>query len=245
MKSNLLLLLIAILILNGSTFAQSFIASDSVGVNVSNNGNIIINGNANTSTIKTLIKITNTSALTNNLKVRRNILSMTTGSVTSFCWAGGCFGPNISNPTNILIIAAGEDSIAFEADFYPTGYEGTSTVTYTFFNKYDANDSIKINIIYNISVSGINDIILNNNISKAYPNPASSSVNFSYKLDYNKTGYITIHNILGEQVKKVNISAANNGEINISTSELKTGAYFYSFFINEKSIKTGKLIINR
>jgi len=245
MKNNLLFLFIAILFLNITAFAQSFTLKDSVDNNIYNGGNILVYGDTSTNTIKTHVKITNNSSTLKKVKVRRTISNLPTGSLTSFCW-GACYPPATSTSTVAIDIAANTtDATDFEADYYPEGQSGTITVSYTFYNTTDATDSIRVNIIYNISVTGINEIISNNNISKPYPNPSNSVVNFNYKLDYNKTGYITIHNILGEQVKRVNLSVADNGEINISTSNLKSGAYFYSFIINGKSIKTGKLIINR
>lgn len=76
-----------------------------------------------------------------------------------------------------------------------------------------------------------------------YPNPASSSVTFVYRLPKNaQGGEIIISNING-QTEKIFILHDETGSFDWSLANMAKGVYFYNLVSNEGSTKTRKLVI--
>ena len=77
---------------------------------------------------------------------------------------------------------------------------------------------------------------VNDNSVTVYPNPATSFVTFS--IDLEKVGHITINNIIGKEVRKVN--ATTDGKYDVS--DLRNGLYIIRLFDrNEELIKALRL----
>ena len=75
-----------------------------------------------------------------------------------------------------------------------------------------------------------------------YPNPNMGAMELSYSLNANETGIFEIYDISGKQV--MNYSLDKNGnKLKIENKELSAGVYYYNIRINEKVIKTEKLVI--
>lgn len=80
-------------------------------------------------------------------------------------------------------------------------------------------------------------------ISEAYPNPASHIIKFDYRLPNSfSEGKITIYNLLGSIVGEYKLDGYNN-QIQISVDSFKTGMYFYTISLNNKSLITKKFMV--
>lgn len=76
-----------------------------------------------------------------------------------------------------------------------------------------------------------------------FPNPATESVTFLYKLPVNvENGIITIYNTLGKKVKNINITKEEN-QTKLITGEMNNGLYFCILNVNGKTIAKTKLLI--
>lgn len=86
-----------------------------------------------------------------------------------------------------------------------------------------------------------NDLIL-----AVYPNPTNNQLNFAFSAAQNETFEITLVNMLGETVKRIdNIGATNSyNRVTLNVSELPTGTYFYQLKSNSKT-STGKVVISK
>ena len=79
---------------------------------------------------------------------------------------------------------------------------------------------------------------------KVYPNPARSSVIFSYKLPAGITlAHIEVRSTAGQLVAKLPIKQAESKQV-LNTSKLPCGIYVYTF-ITSRVIATGKFVIAR
>lgn len=81
----------------------------------------------------------------------------------------------------------------------------------------------------------------------AYPNPAQDEVSIEYTLATSGNVVITINDITGREVVKMNQgnqTANTSSRVNINTSNLSNGAYFYNVIVNGVK-QTNKLIINK
>lgn len=74
-------------------------------------------------------------------------------------------------------------------------------------------------------------------VSSSYPNPFSDKIT----IETPPAEWIAVYNIVGQKVKSVNI---NNGQtmVEIDTTELTDGIYFYSIIKEGVIIATGKLV---
>ncbi|MDZ7743810.1 MAG: T9SS type A sorting domain-containing protein [Bacteroidota bacterium] len=132
----------------------------------------------------------------------------------------------------------------FSSYYYPENAEGITEINYIFFNEADPLDSVYINVKYKTSTEGVEKDFYENKISNAYPNPANAEVSFDLNLEMVQADVqLIISNILGATVKSVNVSG-KSGRIKINTSDLESGLYMYSIMIDQKIIKSDKLIIS-
>jgi len=71
---------------------------------------------------------------------------------------------------------------------------------------------------------------VNDNFIKVYPNPASSF--FSFSLAQEKVGHITINNIIGKQIRRV--EASSDGHYDVS--DLRNGLYIIRIFDKKEEL---------
>ena len=81
-------------------------------------------------------------------------------------------------------------------------------------------------------------------LSDAFPNPASSFVNFSYTLNTSSEAEasIEVFNLIGEVVISRKLDGST-GTKRISTSSLDKGVYFYRLVVGGKKSQIKKLIV--
>lgn len=79
-----------------------------------------------------------------------------------------------------------------------------------------------------------------------YPNPANNQLNFAFNASQNESFEITLVNMLGETVKRINNIDANNGynRVSVNVSDLSNGTYFYQLKSNNKT-SMGKVVISK
>jgi len=177
----------------------------------------------------------------------RETLQAVEGTDNSFCWSGSCYSPmtDTSDATHDLLLPAGNFSPdpPFSGHYTHLSKFGETMVKYTLFERGNLDNSVSVVVIFKYSLTGIEDNSFNDiSFSNVYPNPATSTVNFDYKLSSNSNATISIVNLLGNVVKRSNLNPASN-KISIDVSNLPQGVYFYSIDVNGKVYKTQKLIV--
>ena len=104
------------------------------------------------------IKVKNLTDKEIEVKVRKTEISLVDGSVNTFCWGGSCFMPIVyTSPLSTKIGANTTDFTSFAGDYYPEGVNGTSIISYTFFNVQDEEDSVIVTAFYQVGTDGINN----------------------------------------------------------------------------------------
>jgi OmpA-OmpF porin, OOP family len=89
------------------------------------------------------------------------------------------------------------------------------------------------------TTAGIQELGIKNEKFKVYPNPAEKE--FTIESKELKIESIKIYNVLGELVKIQ--EQIDNTKTTIDISHLQKGIYFYQVTVNDKIVKSGKLII--
>ena len=195
------------------------------------------------------VKNITSSDIGTKLKVVPNLIVPNSGY--SYCLDGPCYtlsapvGQSETAPVTIPILA--------NSTFGATVLEclinknlGMSSITYIYFNAANTSDTAFITIEYNVTPVGIkNNEMKEVEISGAYPNPAGAITTINYNTENNyQRSSILIHDMLGNTVKSFDLAPNNKGRINILTSEMPNGVYFYTLNSSGKAITTKKLILN-
>ena len=181
--------------------------------------------------------------------VEKEHIFIVEGTENSFCW-GNCYSPStfISNPKTL----EGNDiSALHDLSFHhqidpsysgdPSQYiEGTSIVKYYAYAENDPHTRICLEMHFKYDPSSVSENTLA--FGHAYPNPASSTVNFN--LNVNSEVVVSVYNLLGQEVKTQQVSRDQN-RVSIAVDDLQSGIYFCSFQINNEAVRTEKFIVKR
>ena len=185
----------------------------------------------------------NVSANPINVKVERVVDNLFPGHVSYFCWVQ-CYASFVSVSPDPITIARDDTTGAFRGDLEPNGITGISEVAYCFYDENNPADSVCLILTYS-GTTGLESIPSNQSaISKPYPNPASSDISFHYNnANAGSKAELKIFNMLGSQVKEIQLPESR-ATVKIDISDLKSGLYFYTYFVGGKSVSSSKVMVN-
>ncbi len=226
-----LYLLVCLAITSLAVNAQSLTATN---IYFSGDPMFFIEGHATITNVSSTAKDIYVQRVTNNLAVNHN---------SYFCWAQ-CYAAQVSISPDFITIQPGANTDVFRGDVETNLTPGTSIVTYCFYDGANIGDSVCVEYVYP-TFTGLNDVPSGKNyISKAYPNPAADVANFYVNVEKSKSAQLKFFNMLGAQVKEVDVNNAKNS-VKVNVTDLKSGIYFYSLWVDGKSTSTGKLMVSR
>lgn len=187
--------------------------------------------------------ITNNGSSAKDVAVTRTVNNLFPGHVGYFCWFQ-CYPPNIGTSPDFINIPAGGNINLFQADIETNALSGVSYNTYCFYDANNISDSVCVNFVFD-ATTGINEIVTNRNyISKPYPNPATDNASFFVNTVKGAKARLKLFNMLGTEVKDLAIGDNTKSAVKLNVSDLSSGVYFYSLFINGKSMTSGKLMVS-
>ena len=190
------------------------------------------------------LKNATSSAIT--IKVKKRIISNTSGDIITFCIGVNCYPATTTLSAAVSVPANSLLGNGFLTDFTAVNTPNTASVLYTIYNTATPSDSIATRINYNVTATtGIKQFANNYYVSDVAPNPASSTVSFSYDLNnINQSASVKIYNMLGSLVKTVPLETySNNTKIDVNS--LEEGIYVYSVVVGGKAVKTSRLVVAR
>ncbi len=79
----------------------------------------------------------------------------------------------------------------------------------------------------------------------AYPNPSRGITRFSLNHSGNDNYKIRVSNTIGRVIHTQELTAADNTELVLNMESWPAGVYFYSLLVNNKTIETKRLIIQK
>jgi len=194
--------------------------------------------------VSALVKNINTVPV--SVRVKKYDVKILDNTSSNICWGPSCYPPFVYDTPEAVVMASGATDDSFRGDYTHGGVQGTSSVRYTVYNIDNPNDSLSFLVNYSIGYVGIGEVTANiPDISNAYPNPASSGVNFDYTMPAG-TGKASIRvtNLLGTIIDEV-VLDKTSGKANLNVSNLKNGIYFYSLIINNSARITRKFVVKR
>jgi len=188
------------------------------------------------------IQIINTGASPLSVNVMRDDVNLASGHSAYFCWGVTCYPPTTYVSPTSATIAAGDTNVSFVGYLDPQGHSGVSVIAYSFYDQNNAADSVNVTYTYDIT-TGINELSSKATVSSAYPNPADGLTSISYYLPSVKDARLVFYNMLGSAVKEIKLTEKQSTLI-ITTSDLKSGVYFYSLIADGKSVSSKKLVVS-
>lgn len=238
MKKNILFFL---LLFSGLfAFSQTNLKIvDSHGSEIVNGTTFLISGVATSTDTVIPLLVKNFSSSAMQVRVKRTIMSIVSNSENYFCW-NECFLPNQDNSGN-LAISSSETVDDFTCHFNSNGNSGISNFLFQFINS-DNTDTAWVYIKFDMSTE-VPKVYANSNfISAPFPSPANTYVSYKYSIKASSKGYVSIHNILGEEVKRVEV--LSSGTLKINTSDMIQGVYICNFVVDNKIIRSGRIVVN-
>lgn len=241
MKKILLLICVSAFI-SVITNAQSLSLSWTGGA-IANDDLITVTGDT-TGTVYAFVLCTNHNASTLGVKVKKKHVSIVPGSENTFCW-GNCYIPSTFVSYDTIDIQKDSTSNAFSGEYKAKGNIGTTIVRYTFFDCLNPDDSISVRIAYDcgLGISVPEHQESNVMFSGAYPNPANYKTSFTYNIPASKgNAQLILRDMVGNIVSRTLITD-QAGTLDVETSRLSDGVYFYSLLLVEQPYITRKLVI--
>lgn len=230
------------------SFAQNFTISDKNGVDVTNS-TVTLTGSANVffpndEPLKWQGLVTNESAFTKPVLVKRQILNVPTGSENQFCWSIQCYAPVANQATDTVDIAGAATDGSFYSYFFPGGNNGIWSIRYVFFDASNPNDSVHVTL--NFDVSGGNTSIQNQNALASIPVgpvPASQFVQFNTTaLNLEGNEGLRLFDLSGKTIWMQSLKKEQK-QVNVATGQFKSGLYLWSIQRGNQTLGNGRLIV--
>jgi hypothetical protein len=191
--------------------------------------------------VESHIKIVNTGSSAISAQVARTFISLATGHSERFCWGTTCYPPGTLVSSYAETMQAGATDSTFIGYIFPNGHNGISVVRYLFYDLSNASDTVSVTLTYDIT-TGIPELTSKATVTNAYPNPADGVTSLSYSVNPSKDARLVFYNMLGSVVKEIKLTDRQSALV-ISTSDLKSGVYFYSLVVDGKSMASKKLVV--
>ena len=180
-----------------------------------------------------------------NVIVEKEVVEDLEGAINFFCW-GNCFSPDIFVSPNPVVIPANsltsEEALSFHVSF-DEGLYGKVQMKYSAYDSGNPSERVTINVVFKKSGVGVHESAVVR-FGQAYPNPASSVVNFDYSLSVNDNASVSVYNLLGQEVKSQAVNYLQ-GRLSISVADLNDGIYFCNLFVNGRAVKTEKFVVKK
>ena len=180
-----------------------------------------------------------------NVLVKKEVIEDLEGVSNYFCW-GLCFGPDTYVSPNPVAVPANSvtsvGALSFHAMFEDNVF-GKVQVKYSAYDERHPEDAVTINVVFHKSGEGVHEVAAVR-FGQAYPNPASSVVNFDYNVNASDRASVSVYNLLGQEVMNLPINTLQD-RLSISVADLNNGIYFCNLFVNGSAVKTEKFVVKK
>jgi hypothetical protein len=190
----------------------------------------------------------NISASAKSTKVRVSPVTLVAGHKYVFCAPGQCYpeSETISESGAFNLNAGESTGNYFTLDLNVNNIPGTSTLAVRFFNDNNITDYIEYNATYVVTVTSVEDGKESAYVSiLSYPNPATNFINLKYNIPFASNNVkCSIYNSAGSFVTSLPV-AGQEGNLNINTSALVSGNYYFVFVNGNQKIVDGNFSVMR
>lgn len=180
-------------------------------------------------------------------KVKKEVLTPSDNIETSFCIGGTCYPGNISLEQFIdedAEVTLDDEMNVFHATFSANQSGiGIYKVKYTFYNTDNVDDAVSVVIRYEVGVGvGVADVAAAAPVLRAYPNPATTTLNIEYDAANLNNPQLVICNLAGAVIFKTAVYQGH-GNMALNGLNLNAGVYFYGLESDGKVVVSKKLLV--
>ena len=177
-----------------------------------------------------------------NVIIEKEVVEDLEGTINSFCW-GMCYGPDmyVSPAVTVIANSLNTDDLSFHVIFEEPVF-GYVVMRYYAYDERHPDERISIIVKFHKSGVGVNDNSRPMEMGSAYPNPASSTVNFDYSLNGSLTA--VVYNIVGQEVMRQDLNA-NVGKLTLPVADLNDGIYFCTMLVDGRVWTTQKFVVKK
>lgn len=181
-----------------------------------------------------------------NVIVEKEIVESLDGTMDMLCW-GLCFGPETFISPNPVMISANSlnpemTPLSFHVIF-DEGVYGKVRMRYYAYDESNPLERVSINVTFTRSSDGVNENAVLR-FGQAYPNPASSVVNFDYNINLGGKATVSIYNLLGQELLIQQLDGME-GQASLSVADLTDGIYFCNLMVDGRAVKTEKFVVKK
>ena len=195
--------------------------------------------------IGTKITVSNLTNSTLEIKVSRQVISSTQGTINYFCWTA-CYGSQTSvSPQSKSLGPQQVDNNSFEVHFDNLEIEpANASIRYCAFVESNPSDSSCTIVNYTVgTISAIDDYNATS-FSDLHPNPTSHTAFLDYSLNSSDIAEIVVTDMLGNVV--INKNVINQcGTLKFDVSDTNTGLYFANIFVNGDLKTIKRLVVSK
>jgi hypothetical protein len=197
-------------------------------------------------TIKAPLRFKNTSDKPITLIIRKVYEQIGSTQKKYFCIDNNCLDAKVED--YILKVEPGQTVTNFYVALDAGLNQNESTVRYLAYNKSNPNQSLEVDLNFNVEEKPDKATIYNSRhivVYDVYPNPAVEIANLAYKLTSDQVkAKILVHNILGNIIGEYALSSLET-LVRIKTEDLSPGIYFYTLYVENEGVMTRKLIVKK
>lgn len=157
-----------------------------------------------------------------------------------------CFGDcTLDTISPIVTLEPGVEFTNFDIAYTPIN--NNNTLIKVFLLKGDDNSvltSFYVKYYSEVSIANVAKTRVLN--AELYPNPMAVNATVSYYVPAtHKNPQMIIRNMVGKTMKTYNLRSGEEAKLNINSSELTNGVYFYSIVSEGQTLTTKKLVIRK
>lgn len=242
----------AALLIASVTQAQNFSITTPQGQVV--NGQLVTyTGGSDAALLSVPLNATRSSGGQANVNMKRYELSAQSGTANYFCWGvcydaipAGVLPTWVAGPEAAIPMPLGSMLDNFHAYHVPNGLSGVSTYRYVWYNTANANDSVHVDIRFDVTAVGMDEAALRNARLEAFPSPAiGQDVTIEFALERAAAGaQLVVRDMLGAAVRRQPL-AGQQGRLVLPTSEWTPGLYFISIERAGRQLATRRVVVAR
>lgn len=197
-------------------------------------------------TIKVPLRFKNNSDKPIFLIIRKVTEQIGSTQKKYFCLDNNCLDSKIED--YVLKVEPGQSVNNFYVALDAGLNRNESTLRYLAFNKANPNQSMEVELNFEVEEKPDKATIYNSRyitVYDVYPNPAVEEAFVDYALmSDNVNAKILVHNILGNIIGEYTLSSLEK-KVRIKIDDQSAGIYFYTLYVENEGVMTRKLIVKK
>ncbi|HNY01525.1 MAG TPA: hypothetical protein PKG48_03000 [Bacteroidales bacterium] len=210
-----------------------------------NGSTLTLKGPPDTLQMITWLHLTNRSADTLRVMMKKEPIAMLPGATASICWAGYCYFPETIESLVPLVMAPAETDTGCFSHYGPNNQRGTSIVRWTFFDQGNPSDSVSFTAYYATYPAGTGENRLaGGGLTCGGFRCTDNRIFVGYRLSPGEEGRIELRNLAGNQISGP-VAVTGIGQVEFDAAAIPGGICLASLVKGGRAPGTLKILVIR